>query len=201
MENYRILIVEDEVIIAEDLKDALSAMGYEVCGICYDSESALDQLYRLRPDMVLLDINIRGTKDGIAVARIIKDSYHIPFIFLSSLSDRHTLERARVTRPRGYLVKPFRDQDLMTTIEMAIYNHSMDLKQKQADKSHIDQFANSPLSDREYEIFLDIIDGLNNGQIAEKHFISINTVKTHVKRLFSKLDVHDRLGAVTKVMS
>ena len=201
MENYSILIVEDEVLIAEDLNDSLIELGYDVAAICYDSEDALEYLYKHKPDFVILDINIRGTRDGIQVAEIINEKYNIPFIFLSSLSDSTTLDRAKRTRPNGYLVKPFKNKDLLTTIEMAIYNHSQSIKQETISKDHVDKKANQAFSDKEYAILLDIADGLNNSKIAAKHFVSVNTVKTHVKRIFIKLDVHDRVSAIKKVLS
>lgn len=201
MENYRILVVEDEVFIAEDIRFALEDLGYEVCDICYDSESALDAVFKYRPDMVMLDINIRGTRDGIEVAGIIQQDYQIPFIYLSSLTDAQTLDRAKKTFPMGYLVKPFKKKDLLTTIEMAIFKFSSSLQQKNRDKSYIDSLLKNPLSSREYELLLDIIEGLNNSQIAKKHYISVNTVKYHVKNLFAKMDVSDRLSAVKKVVT
>lgn len=201
LENYRVLIVEDEVFIAEDLKRAIIKLGYDVCDVCYDSESALDSVFKHQPDMVMLDINIRGSKDGIEVAEAISKNYNIPFIFLSSLSDRTTLDRAKLTKPMGYLVKPFKDQDLLTTIEMAIYRYSSELRKKHLDKTYIDSLTTANLSTKEYEVLMDLIDGLNNTQIALKQFISINTVKTHVKRIFIKLDVHDRISVVRKVIA
>ncbi len=201
MENFRVLIVEDEVFIAEDLKRAIEKLGYEVCEVCYDSESALDAVFKHLPDMVLLDINIRGSRDGIDVAEIIQREYQIPFIFLSSLSDKSTLERAKQTMPMGYLVKPFKDVDLLTTIEMAIFKFSSEIRRKNLDKDYMDSLIDHPLSAKEYDILLDVIDGMNNSQIARKHFISVNTVKTHVKNLFTKLDVSDRVSAVRKVVA
>ena len=199
MENYKILIVEDEVLIAEDIKDSLIELGYDVAEVCYNSEDALEYLYKHTPDFIILDINIRGTKDGIQVAEVIKEKYDIPFIFLSSLSDSETLDRAKRTQPKGYLVKPFKPKDLLTTIEMAIYNHAQYLRQKNIERSFVDDMSTQAFSDKEYEIFLDLVDGLNNSQIAAKQFISINTVKTHVKRIFSKLQVNNRSSAVRKI--
>ncbi len=200
-ENYRIIVVEDEVLIAEDLKDVIESLGYEVCCICYDSERALDQIHRQQPDMVILDINIRGTKSGIEVGQIIRNQYDIPFIYLSSLSDRDTLDKAKVTRPGGYLVKPFKDRDLLSTIEMAIYNHTMDLNKGRLSHSYVNTLSHTDLSPKEYEVVIDIIAGLNNRQIGEKHFVSINTIKTHVKRIFVKLEVNDRVSLTKKLTS
>tara|TARA_Y100000385_G_C13104558_1_gene646705 strand:+ start:2338 stop:2943 length:606 start_codon:yes stop_codon:yes gene_type:complete len=201
LENYRILIVEDEVLIAEDIRISLNELGYDISDICYDSENAMDSIYKSRPDMVILDINIRGSKNGIEIAEIINEKYQIPFIFLTSLSDRDTLEKAKKTRPKGYLTKPFKDKDLLTTIEMAIYNHSQEMNQKNITKVHVDAVAQPNLSDKEYEVLLDIISGCNNSQIASNHFISINTVKTHVKRIFQKINVTDRVTLVKKILS
>ena len=200
MRQYRILIVEDEVLIAEDLFDSLSELGYEVCDICHDSESALRQIEKVQPDFIILDIHIRGSRNGIELAEIIRERYGIPFLFLTSFSDRETLADAKKTRPRGYLVKPFREKDLLTTIETAIFNHEEDLRKSRIQKEQVDAVSSKPLSDKEYLIFLDLIDGKPNQEIAEKHFISINTVKTHVRNIFLKLEVRDRVSALRKVI-
>lgn len=200
MSNFKILVVEDEVFIAKDIQMSLLNVGYEVPAIAYDSESALEKIYRYQPDLVLLDITIRGQRDGIGVAEIINQLHSIPFIYLTSHSDRATLERAKVTSPYGYIVKPFTDKDLMTSIEIALFNWSEKIKKQNLDKSLVDQAANAPLSSKEYEVYLDLVNGLNNRQMAEKHFVSINTVKTHIKRIFNKLDVNNRLNALRKVL-
>lgn len=199
--DFRILIVEDEVIIVEDIKDTLTDLGYSVCATCYDSETAIDEIYRHKPDLVLLDINIRGQRDGIQVGQVIHDHHHVPFIYLTSHSDRDTLARAKQTRPRGYIVKPFKEADLISSIEIALHNHSEDLKRAQLTHEIVNKACHQPLSDREYEIFMDLIDGLNNRQIGERRFISVNTVKAHIKKIFDKMDVHDRVSAVRKVVA
>lgn len=199
MDNFSILVVEDEVLIAEDIRDTLEDLGYGVCAVCYDSETAIKELYRCKPNLALLDITIRGHRDGIEVAQVINEHHHIPVVFLTSHADRGTLERAKKVRPRGYIVKPFKDSDLISTIEIALFNHSEDLRRSTLDKTVVDDYCTAPLSPREYEIFMDLVDGLNNRQIGEKHFVSMNTVKAHIKKIFDKLDVHDRVSAVRKV--
>jgi len=201
MSEFKILIVEDEVFIAEDLRDTLEELGYEVCSVCYDSEKAAKELYRCVPDLVMLDITIRGQKDGIQLAEIINEHHQMPFIYLTSHSDKETLRRAKHTRPRGYIVKPFKESDLASSIEIALYSHGEDLKKKNLEKSFVDRVSRQPLSEQEYEIFMAMIDGLNNRQIGEALHLSVNTVKTYLKRLFDKLEVHDRVSAVRKVIS
>lgn len=201
MSDFKILIVEDEVFIAEDLRDTLEELGYDVCAVCFDSEKATKELYRCTPDLVMLDITIRGQKDGIELAEIINEYHQVPFIYLTSHSDKETLRRAKHTRPRGYIVKPFKDRDLVSSIEIALFNHGEDLKKRNLEKSFVDRVASTPLSDQEYQIFMALVDGLNNRQIGELLHLSVNTVKTYLKRLFDKLEVHDRVSVIRKVTS
>ena len=192
--------MEDEAIIAQDIADKIRDLGYDVAGIAGNSEKALDQISNRLPDLVLCDIHIKGSKDGIEVAEIISKNYHIPFIFLTSLSDRNTLERAKKTLPFGYVIKPFDDRDLLSAIEMALYKHHSELERMEITKAKVDGLAASPFSEREFQIFLDITQGLNNDQIVKKEFISLNTVKYHIKNIFAKLDVSNRAEALHKVI-
>ena len=200
MSNFKILVVEDEVLIAIDIQETLQDLGYDVCQVCYHSEDAIKALQRHQPDLVLLDISIPGNEDGIALAHKINEHYEIPFIYLTSHADLATIERAKHTKPYGYIVKPFKDKDLISSIEIALYNYSEDLKKKNIDKSIVDRVSLTPFSDQEYAIFLDVVNGMNNRQIGEAKFLSVNTIKTYLKRIFEKLEVHDRVSAVRKVI-
>lgn len=117
----RILIIEDELIISQDMTNLLTQMGYEVIGDAMDFDEAMDILERDTPDMILLDINLNGKRDGIDVAEEINKRFQIPFIFTTSYSDAATLERARNTNPVNYLVKPFKQEQLYTAIEMGLF--------------------------------------------------------------------------------
>jgi len=128
--DIRILIVEDELIIAEDIRTKLTGLGYNVTGIAMTADEAEQLLESARPDIVMLDILLKGERDGIDLARIIKDHYKIPFIFLTSYADRDTVERARSVLPDGYLLKPFTDKDLFTAIEVAIFRKSAETEKK-----------------------------------------------------------------------
>jgi len=116
--DYRILIVEDELIIAEMIKEMLIDLGYEVTGIAKNYEQAIDKCQKYRPDLVFLDINLNAPKDGVDVARYISEVMNIPHIYLTSYSDPDTVRKAAITAPVGYLLKPFSQEDLFTTIEL-----------------------------------------------------------------------------------
>jgi two-component system, LytTR family, response regulator LytT len=124
MEKIQVLIVEDELIIAEDMKEMLRELQYNVVGIASDYEEAGSILSEVVPDIALLDIHLRGQEDGITLARSIREKFDIPVVFISSYSDRATVERAKQVRPEGYIVKPFTREDLYTSIEIALFNHA-----------------------------------------------------------------------------
>jgi DNA-binding LytR/AlgR family response regulator len=123
MEKPRILIVEDELIIAQEIKRALIRLAYEPLEPIDNSEEVLAMLAHASVDLILMDINIKGDTDGIATAILLQSKYKIPLIFLTALSDDHTLQRAKIASPAGYIVKPFEDHDLKTNIEIALYKH------------------------------------------------------------------------------
>ncbi|MDP5121189.1 MAG: response regulator [Spirosomaceae bacterium] len=117
----KILLVEDEGIIAADMENMLEKMGYEVLETAMDFEEAVERLEEETPDLILLDVNLGGRKDGIDLAAVINENYHIPFIFTTSYTDGPTVERAKKVNPIGYLVKPFKQEQLYTTIEIAMF--------------------------------------------------------------------------------
>ncbi|MCO6173913.1 response regulator [Flavobacterium sp. NRK F10] len=116
----KVLIVEDELIIAEDIKTILQEQHYNVVGIAMDYKEAIKILNENeKPDLVLLDVNLNDTKDGVDLAHYINENYKIPFIFATSYSDSQTLERAKKANPVNYLVKPFKKEQLLSTIEIS----------------------------------------------------------------------------------
>lgn len=120
----KILTVEDELIIAQDLHFMLQDMGYHVIGNAMDYAQAIEILKANTPDLIFLDITLRGKLDGIDLAETINRDYQVPFIFTTSHSDSRTMERAKKVRPINYLVKPFRKEQLFTALEVALFNLS-----------------------------------------------------------------------------
>lgn len=200
MPELRVLIVEDEPLIAEDISDFLGHIDYATAGIAYDSETALDYLVNRNPDLVLLDISIEGSMNGRELAEIIKKKYNIPYLFITSHSDKETLAAASKTIPYGFIVKPFNEKDLMASIEMAVVRHAQENKSLIPKLNDINQVLGINITQKEYICLEQILQGSTNKQMAELQYVSINTIKTHLKNLFQKLDVTNRTSAIKKVL-
>lgn len=198
MSDIRVLIVEDEPLIAEDISDFLGDINFSSAGIAYDSETALDMMVNRHPDVVLLDITIEGSMNGIEIAQIIRQKYNIPFIFLTSHSDKTTLDAAKLTLPYGYILKPFNEKDLLSSLEMALFRHANENKNSIPSLNRINNKLSTPLTEKEYICLINLSEGATNKQMAEKQFVSVNTIKTHLKNLFLKLDAPNRTTAVQK---
>jgi two-component system response regulator LytT len=124
MSTLKIGIVEDEVIIADHMADILIKLGYEVIEPADSYAEAIQMIEQKMPDLLLLDIQLKGKRDGIDLAAKINDEYHIPFIFLTANADAATVERAKNVNPSSYLIKPFTKDDLYTAIEICMHNFS-----------------------------------------------------------------------------
>ncbi|MEO8146893.1 MAG: response regulator [Bacteroidia bacterium] len=122
--EIKIGIVEDEILIAEKIKSNLLSIGYMVCKPALNYTLALEMIEKDKPDMLLIDINLKDNKDGIDLAEKINESYHLPFIFLTANSDSHTIERAKKVKPNAYIVKPFNKEELFAAIEIAFNNYT-----------------------------------------------------------------------------
>ena len=198
MGDIRILIVEDEPIIAEDIAALVENNDFDVSAIAYTKAIALRELDTNLPDLVLLDINLNGEMDGLAIAEIINEQFNIPFIFITSYSDKSTLEKAKYTEPSGYIVKPFNEAGLYSTLEIALYNHAQKNKLKfpPLTLQKINKNLADPVSEREFNLLQLIYDGKTNKQIAEMLFISLNTVKKHINNTYLKIDAGSRASAI-----
>lgn len=198
MGDIKVLIVEDEPIIAEDIASLIEKNDFVVSAIVYKKENALQQLCANLPDLVLLDINLNGEMDGLSIAEKINEEFNIPFIFITSYSDKATLEKAKYTEPSGYIVKPFNEAGLYSTLEIALYNHAQKNKLKFPPLAlqKINTNLADPVSDREFTLLQLIYDGKTNKQIAEMLFISLNTVKKHINNTYLKLDASSRATAI-----
>ena len=137
--KVRIFIVEDEIVIVRGLEDALARLGYQVCGFALSGEEALAAIEAQRPDLVLVDIYLKGAMDGIQLAEHLLHTYVIPVIYLTAYSTEEVLERAKHTSPFGYIVKPYRERQLKVNIELALARH----REEQERKTFLDGYRST----------------------------------------------------------
>lgn len=199
MPKIKVLIVEDEPLIAEDIKEILLQVNYEVVGVAYTKNQALDILKSSTPNFALLDINLGNNTDGILIAEHINQHYHIPFLYLTSYSTKLILDKVKHTYPMGYIVKPFDEADLFTGIEIALSNFQGVKKTTTFSIEIFNKYLPTKLTLSEFEILIGIYEGKNNLEMAENNFVSINTIKTHVKKIYEKLNVNSRASAIVKI--
>src|ERR1051325_3053484 len=131
MTEARIMIVEDERITAEHLQEILSELGYTVTAAVANAADAIREAQNTSPDLILMDIHIEGTMDGIDAARIIRERFHIPVVYLTAHAAVATLDRAKDADPLGYIVKPFQESELQASIEMALHKNEVDQAQRE----------------------------------------------------------------------
>ncbi len=132
MAGKRILVVDDERIVNLDIQATLKRLGYNIVGDAVSGSEAIEKASQFKPDLVLMDIKLRGEMDGVEAANFIIKSYDIPVVFLTAYSDDQTLNRAKLSGPFGYLLKPFEERDLRSAIEIALYKHGMEQEFRQA---------------------------------------------------------------------
>jgi diguanylate cyclase (GGDEF)-like protein/PAS domain S-box-containing protein len=128
--RIRVLVVEDEAIVARDIEQQLLELGYQVVAICATGEQALELAGQLRPALVLMDIQLAGEMDGIAAAQLIREQFALPVVFITAYSADEVLESAKLSEPYGYILKPFSERELRTVIEMALYKYAAEVKQR-----------------------------------------------------------------------
>ncbi|MER0438415.1 response regulator transcription factor [Emticicia sp. W12TSBA100-4] len=201
MTGVRILVVEDEPLIADDIANQLRINDFEISAIAYDYEDAVYELKFNAPDAVVLDINLGAGKTGVDIAEVINEKYGLPFIFLTSYADKETLERAKRTEPLGYVVKPFDERNLIATLEIALYNFSQKQKNTQPalNLDKINARILSPLTEREFAVLQQIYEGKSNQQMADSLFVSINTIKTQINSIYLKMEANSRSSLLAKL--
>lgn len=143
MDKKRILVVEDERLIAEDIKRTLNKLGYDVTATVSTGKKALLSIEEDRPDLVLMDIVLAGEMNGITVAEKIRNNYRVPVVYLTAYADHSTLERAKQTEPYGYIIKPFSNREILTIVEIAIYKHRLEMKLKESEEKFRDLFESA----------------------------------------------------------
>lgn len=180
--KLQILVAEDEQIIAIDIRNTLRSLGYEVVKIVNNGKDCINSARELRPDLILMDIMLTGEMNGIEAAKIIMSKYNIPVVYLTAFSDNETLNKAKITEPFGYVLKPFDARTLNFAIEMGVYKHKIDseLKKKtkelEVEKIHTDRLLHNILP---AEI---VREWKNFGFISPRHYDEISILFTNFHR-------------------
>lgn len=178
--------------MAQDLAMNFEKGGYQIAGIAKGGLTALEYFHTRKHDLALLDINLSSTHSGIDIAEVIREKYNLPFIFITAFSDRHTLEKAKGLMPDAYIIKPFKKKDVLVNVELAFHKYDSIDASPYISSDTLNENLEKSISSKEYEVCLDIANGLSNDDIAQKHYVSINTVKAHLKRIFQKLNLDSR---------
>lgn len=124
MANAKILVVEDEGIVSIDIRNMLKNLGYTIAGVAFLGEEAVQKADSTQPDLVLMDIGLKGDIDGIEAAKTIRDRFHIPVVFLTGFADENTLTKAKEADPSGFITKPIKEEELTATIKQALSSNS-----------------------------------------------------------------------------
>jgi len=177
--RYSILIVEDERIVAKDLEQTLVEMGYDAYATAVSSAEAIARVAEKRPDLVLMDIRIKGAIDGIATAALLREQFGVPIVYLTAHADDATLDRAKHTEPYGYLMKPVRAAELRSVVEVAIFKH-------QRERAALDAHATRVLHELQRQQQLGVGDAAQLAQAIEVQS-ELATAATQIAREVAEL--------------
>jgi len=177
MSDYKVLIVEDELLVAADIEESLQSLGYKVIGSVATGKDAIETVDRQLPDIILMDIMLKGNMTGIDAANIIRQKHNVPIIYLTANADISTIEKAKVSLPYGYIIKPFTDKDLQTNIEIAKFKFNSDLKQKM-ESDQFNQFFKSNANRHEPTIILESETGLEKINPNDIYYIDFSQNET-----------------------
>ena len=200
MSKANILIVEDEYLIANDLSSMLKRMGYEVLDILSCGEDVLQKVSEVSPDLVLMDIRLGGDMDGIEAAKQIKDRSNIPIMYLTANADEVTLNRAMITEPYGYILKPIEERELQICIAMALYKHKMEEALIQSEKMKSLGTITAGIS-HEFNNILNIISG--KVQLLQMDYNDNSELKDELSTIMESVDdgvaITDNMLKITKL--
>ncbi len=195
----KILVVEDDAIILYDIKEVLEAENFHVI-TAINPGQALIHLNNGEPDLVVMDINLESELTGIDLARYIMDNnIPVPYIFLTSYSDKKTIEQVKGTFPAAYIAKPFHQAQLLSTVSLVLAGNRKRILNFGLTPEQLRAKINVDLTEKEWSITQLLSQGLSNENIGGQLNLSVNTVKFHIKNIYDKLEVHNRPELILKL--
>lgn len=195
MAKTNVLVVEDESIVSKDIQHSLKKLGYNVAGAASTGEKAIDLALDIKPDVVLMDIMLKGDMTGIEAASKIREELNIPVVYLTAYADEATLAKAKVSEPYGYIIKPFKEIDIHTSIEMAIYKHA---KEKEVLKER--DFLYSIVESKDSKDFIFVKSNSRLIKLKTSDIYYIEALKDYVviNALNSRYTIHSTMKDIEK---
>jgi len=193
--KYKILIVEDEILVATDIQESLESLGYTVQGIVDTGVKAIEAVEKHLPDLILMDINLKGEMTGIDAAKEITKNHDVPVIYLTANADIDTVNKAKVALPYGYIIKPFTDKDLQTNIEISIFKFASDVKLKMESEQFNTFFDLKDHSKNQIIVHAD--KGLEKVNIKDVYFIEKDIDQTIIHMLEDEVVTKRTFGEIT----
>lgn len=192
LQGLKVLVIEDDPIICEHICQLLMIHEANVIGRAHQGLRALDMLHTLSPEFAICDIHLEDDITGIDVAEQIDKKYNIPYIFLTSFDDEQTLKEAQQHSPYGYIVKPFQDRTLLTTMKVALSNHDKQQINTDITKEGIEAKIEAELSSQEFDILKALLEGSTYTDIANAVFLSKDSIKYHAGKIYAKCGIKGR---------
>ncbi|MCK5856777.1 MAG: response regulator [Bacteroidales bacterium] len=195
-QDYKILVVEDEVLVATDIEESLEHLGYEILDAVVTGPEAIASVEKELPNLILMDINLKGDMTGIEAATHISKNHNVPIIYLTANADISTINEAKVALPYGYIIKPFTDKDLQTNIEIALFKFENDMKLKMESEQFNTFFD---LKDHEKnQVIIHGVKGLEKINIEQVYFIEGNEKETTIHLFDEEIATNKSLEDIIK---
>lgn len=177
-----ILVVEDEFLVAADIEESLLSLGYKVQNTVATGQGAINEVEKNLPDVILMDIILKGEMNGIEAATTIQRKHNVPIIYLTANADIGTVEKAKISLPYGYIIKPFTDKELQTNIEIARFKFENDVKSK-IESDQFNRFFHLDDSKDREQLIVEAQDGLEKVKLPDIYFIEYDGEKCHIHLL------------------
>jgi DNA-binding NarL/FixJ family response regulator len=201
--SKKILVVDDDKTTASVMQLYLENFGFAVAAIATTGNEAIEKAKTLKPDLVMMDIRLGQGLDGIDAAEVIMMRMDIPVIYVTAHTDEDTLERAQMTNPAGFINKPLRETDLLTTIKFALEKQTKHPSTKGKDHESLKDVLIKiySLTPAEAKVVAKLVDNPNLAETAQALGISISTVRTHLKRVYRKTKTHRQSALLHKIVT
>lgn len=201
MTEERILVVDDDRTTANVMQLYLENFGFHVPDIACSGTEAIEKTKKIKPDLILMDVDLGKGLDGIDCAKVIMENFSIPIIYVTAHNDDETLARAQLTNPYGYINKPLRDMDLKTTVRFALDKNKVNPEKKESPllEDVLNQVYN--LTPAESRVVSRLLDNPDVEAVANKLHISISTVRTHLKHIYKKTETNRQSSLFHKIVT